>query len=139
MMIDRVRQLDYYMNNDYKEVEHIILPILNKYLSEEWVSQAIPSWKDSNFDIQFSNGDNIILFSCLYGNNISTNRLDKNIVSSIIQGEEVLSTIFLAKNFSDKARMRIYKVSQKFPIQFQLLDIDFLKNWARDIDDIENP
>lgn len=139
MMIDRVRQLDNHMNNDFKEIEHDILPILNKYLSEEWVPIKISSDENSSLDLFFSNGNNIIEFSCLYGENIVERRLPLHIIFSMIYHEDVTSTILLAKEYNDKIRNRVYEISKEIPIKIQLLDIDFLKDWAKKIDEDQNP
>ncbi len=138
MMIETVRKLDFCMNKDYKNAEIIAIEILKKFLSKEWEVRSIPSHSD-DFDAQFSNGNDAILFSCLFGDIINRNKMAQRIATSLLYSDQVVSTIFLARKYSAKVIKDIQEISLKYPVKFQLLDIIFLKEWARKIDDEDNP
>lgn len=137
MMIETVRNLDFCMNKDYKNAEIVAIEILKRFLSKEWEIQPFHSHSE-DFDAQFSNGSDTILFSCLFGNIINRNKMDKRIVTSLLHSDQVVSTVFLARKYSAKVIKVIQEVSLKYPVKFQLLDIAFLKEWARKIDDKDN-
>lgn len=138
MLIDTVRQLDYCMDKDYKKAKIVTVEILNKFLSQEWELEPIPSYGNS-FDAQFSNGKDIIRFSCLFGNNINRVSMNKRIMLSLMYGDKISSTILLARKYDDQIIKRMQEIGLEYSAKFQLLNITFLKEWAKKIDADENP